>query len=131
MACVERCPEQVLVRGDGGFPEVAAARGECTFCGDCVAACTPAALDRDACAAPWDWRATIAASCLGVAGTVCQSCRDVCPEAALSFEPGARPAAPVLDASRCSGCGACAASCPVGAVSFVRASMLVRTMECA
>ena len=38
-ACVHACPEQVLVRDADGLPRFDAQAGECTFCGDCVAAC--------------------------------------------------------------------------------------------
>ena len=32
--CLTACPEQILVKGDGGFPTVDFLRGECTFCAD-------------------------------------------------------------------------------------------------
>ena len=37
-ACVAACHEGIVVRGDGGFPEVDFSRGECTFCADCAQA---------------------------------------------------------------------------------------------
>lgn len=119
-ACVERCPEQVLVAADGGFPEFDPGRGGCTFCGDCVDACGPAVLDRPAGARPWDLRATISEDCFGAHGIVCQSCRDDCEAGALQFAPGGRPAAPRLDLERCTGCGACVASCPGHAITLRR-----------
>jgi ferredoxin-type protein NapF len=120
MACAEHCPEQILVRGSGGFPELDTALGGCTFCADCVTACEPLALDRAAGDVPWHWRAAIDTMCLASRGVVCESCRDACDAGALRFPLIGRPAAPALDAERCTGCGACVAGCPAGAITLVQ-----------
>jgi Fe-S-cluster-containing hydrogenase component 2 len=33
------CPEGIILKGDGGFPEVNFLQGECTFCQKCVESC--------------------------------------------------------------------------------------------
>lgn len=116
-ACIDACPEHILVRGSGGFPEVDFARGGCTFCGACVDACEPHALERTA-AAPWALKASIAPSCLALNRVVCSSCAERCEARAIRFRPalGAVPT-PAIDLDRCTGCGACVAACPVSAIA--------------
>ena len=119
-ACLPACPEQILVRGDGGFPEVDFRRGECTFCGDCVTACAPLALQRpDASTRPWRHVALVGPACLEAHGVHCRACADPCPEAAVRFRPAARShTLPEIDQTACTGCGACVAPCPVAAISI-------------
>jgi ferredoxin-type protein NapF len=61
----------------------------------------------------------IADACLARAGVVCQGCGDACPERAIGF-PLRRggPPLPVVEEDRCTGCGACVAICPVGAIGL-------------
>lgn len=114
-ACVDACPEGIVVRGDGGFPVLDFGRGECTFCGDCATACKPAAL-LPALAADWPWRAAIDTGCLARAGVVCQACRDACPASAIRFPMRIGVAEPVLELAACTGCGACVGACPTSAI---------------
>jgi ferredoxin-type protein NapF len=115
--CATACPEALIVRGDGGFPVVDFSRGECTFCGACADACHAQAFDaRDT--APWSLTLTIADTCLAQRGVHCELCRDACPAGALRFRPRAPVPLPELDATRCTGCGACVAPCPVTAIAL-------------
>lgn len=117
-ACIERCPEQVLARGAAGHPVFDPRLGECTFCGECESACTPRALDRHAMEVPSHARAVVADSCLPRNGVVCSSCRDACPERAITFPLAAAVPTPSIDTTRCTGCGACVGICPVAAISL-------------
>jgi Ni,Fe-hydrogenase III small subunit/ferredoxin len=54
--------------------------------------------------------------------TTCRACAEVCPTAALSFEPEMR-----LDLGRCLFCPACSQACPSGAVTFTREYALATT----
>ena len=102
---------------DGGFPGVDFGRGECTFCGDCVAACEPRALQRDATTAPWDRVAVIGEACLAARGVECRVCGESCPEGAIRFRPRLGGVAhPQLDAAACTACGACIGPCPTRAI---------------
>lgn len=116
-ACIEICPEHILV-GDGrGQPEVDFARGECTFCGSCAEICPVPAFDRHA-VRPWSLGAQLQRDCLATAGIVCEACRDSCPTGAIRFRPTlGRVAAPEIDLERCTGCGACVAPCPTTAIA--------------
>jgi len=115
-ACITACPQTILGADGEGLPVVNFAGGECTFCGLCADACGEGVFDRTLPAFPHTVR--IEEACLTARGVVCQSCGDACPEEAIRFQLrlGA-PALPVLDAERCSGCGACIGPCPAGAIS--------------
>jgi ferredoxin-type protein NapF len=114
--CVRACPEQVLVRDGDGLPRFEPERGECTFCGDCASACASGALLASV-SPPWELHARVADGCLPGRGVVCASCREACPESAIHVPPGGRGPA-MVDAERCTGCGACVGICPVGAIAL-------------
>lgn len=116
-ACIERCPQHVLVRGAGSYPVFDPQLGECTFCGECADVCTPRALDRKSAEVPWKQLAVIGDACLAMRGVVCSSCRDACPERAIGFPLVASVAMPSMDDNCCSGCGACVSVCPVAAIA--------------
>lgn len=115
--CVECCPEQVLFVSEEGFPAVDFQRGECTFCERCVTVCEPDALALSE--QPWRLKAQVSESCLLHQQVECRRCADSCPERVISFPwlgPGRRSIE--LDLSRCTGCGACVAGCPVSAIKM-------------
>lgn len=119
-ACIEACPEGLIVQGDGGYPEIDFKLGECTFCGACADACPEGAFDRAG--EPWDLVASVVGrACLSERGIVCRSCRDACPASAIAFtlRPGGS-ASPGIDRDACTGCGACLSACPADAVSMTR-----------
>lgn len=125
--CIKRCPEGVLVVGEGGFPRIDFSRGECTFCGDCVKACETGALsarrEADPEQAPWDLRAVIEpGTCIAFRGVVCRACGENCETEAIRFRLAVGGfALPELDMEACNGCGACVRPCPVQAVKVTRA----------
>jgi ferredoxin-type protein NapF len=121
--CVRACPQQVLRAGDGGYPEIRFAVRGCTLCGDCARACRPAALRRVEGRPPWNLRAEIGNTCLARRQVECRVCGDACEAQAIGFRPRLGGVAlPRVDADRCTGCGACVAPCPAGAVAIQRAS---------
>ncbi len=128
--CIQACAENILARGDGGYPEVRFSQGECTFCGECVKSCSKDALrfpvtDTGAWLAgdgkdAWRLEVRFASNCLSLNAIVCRACGDVCETGAIRFQlkPGG-VAEPRLSAEDCSGCGACVRPCPVQAVSLI------------
>lgn len=63
--------------------------------------------------------AQVAAGCLALGGIECRLCGERCDAGAIRFAP--RPggvAAPLIDPSRCSGCGDCLPVCPSAALKL-------------
>jgi len=55
-------------------------------------------------------------ACLAFRGIACMSCRDFCPVEAVRFELAVGGACPTILTDVCTGCGACARSCPADAI---------------
>ena len=118
-ACLAACPEGILVRGDGGFPEVRFIQAGCTTCGACASACEPGALLLRPGQAAWLWRANIGPACLAFNKVECRVCGEMCEANAIQFKPSlGSVASPTLDLSLCTGCGACVSPCPTQAIAM-------------
>jgi len=116
--CVDKCPEKIIVKGDGGFPSINFDLGGCTFCQECVTACDEGALAiNSADQSPWGLIADISAKCISLHGVTCRSCADSCEEEAISFRHQLGGISqPLIDTKSCTGCGSCIATCPVHAI---------------
>lgn len=110
--CAVACEENMIRIDANALPVMQFGQAECTFCGECVKACPTGALDA-AKARPWPYVASIKKGCLALNGIVCRTCGDVCDEEAIHFTlmTGGR-ALPEVDEENCTGCGACASTCP-------------------
>ncbi|WP_163933534.1 ferredoxin-type protein NapF [Paraferrimonas sp. SM1919] len=118
--CISACPQNIIVKGDGGFPSIDFRLGECDFCYKCAGAC-PDNLFNPQDSSPWQQKASINKLCLLENGVECRSCGDSCPEMAITFKLQiGRPAKAEINQQACSGCGACVADCPTSAVEIIQ-----------
>lgn len=116
--CIAVCETKILVKGDGGFPEVAFDKGECTFCKKCVEVCEQP-IFRPLDEQPWAHKIEIGTSCLTQHRIECRACQDNCPMNAIRFRlQMGGVAQPVVNIEACNGCGACVKSCPVSAIKM-------------
>jgi ferredoxin-type protein NapF len=120
--CISACPQQILIKGSGGFPSIDFSLGPCTFCRACVEACRHHAFEtpiRDE-APAWELDVSITENCLSLQGIVCRSCSDACEPAAIRFrlKTRGRSSPQVID-HLCTGCGECFAVCPSRAISVL------------
>lgn len=116
--CISICPEKVIQKGQGGFPEIVFKNSGCEFCEECLDVCKPKALNKPTeDAQPWIIKAEIKSSCIAYHGTICRTCGEACNDEAIHFklEPG-KVGEPILNLDNCTGCGFCIAMCPVDAV---------------
>lgn len=127
--CIRACPEKILFRGDGGYPEVDFKRGNCTFCAKCADVCEAEAFQyfktdepQEICSDPdkaWNLEVSIKSNCLSLNAIVCRTCGDVCEEQAINFRLQLRGISiPEIDNDSCTGCGECLYVCPESAVSI-------------
>lgn len=124
--CIGACPESILVADRDNHPVVNFALGPCTFCGACVRACgagafapAGAASEPAPASAPWAAKPTVGETCLSTAGVICRTCADSCDRRAIMFRLAVGGhATPMIDSTRCNGCGACVAPCPAAALTI-------------
>lgn len=116
--CITACPEKIIIKGDGGFPELDFKRGECTFCTDCVKSCSED-LFEPLQNTPWILKAHVSDECLSVKNVVCVICKEQCETEAIRFIPQIGIVSqPVLELEKCTGCGACVKPCPTQAIKL-------------
>ena len=122
--CITACPTKIIIHGDGQFPEIDFSQGECTLCGACADACHENIFipksERNTRNA-WSLNVDIKANCLSMNRVMCRSCGDNCEASAIHFrlEVGG-VSEPIVDSKRCTGCGACAYSCPTQSINIMR-----------
>ncbi|WP_314311078.1 ferredoxin-type protein NapF [Aggregatibacter segnis] len=116
--CIEVCETHILIKGEGGFPQVQFSQGECTFCHKCVDVCKQP-IFRSIDEKPWEHKVEITPQCLTQQKIECRSCQDNCPMNAIRFRLQIGGVAqPMVNVDNCNGCGACLNSCPVNAIKI-------------
>ncbi|MEK7990843.1 MAG: ferredoxin-type protein NapF [Thiotrichaceae bacterium] len=118
-ACLEQCPEHIIIKGRGSFPEIDFSKGECTFCEHCAVACPTTAISKANTQIPWTLKIQINHTCLAQQNVVCITCGEFCNDSAIRFPPKLGGIAhPELNFEQCTGCGACFAVCPTQAIQL-------------
>ncbi len=119
-ACVDACPEKIIVIGRGKYPQIDFSKGECTFCEHCVDSCNYDALEKLDSGQAWTHKAVINMDqCITQQSVVCRSCSEICETAAIQFKPViGGVSSPELSTDLCNGCGACIKVCPSNALSI-------------
>jgi ferredoxin-type protein NapG len=114
--CMEACPYDAILpapsrmRQAAGTPMIDPDVSPCLMCSDapCVNACEPKVLSHQASRLMGTARIT-EQLCLAHHGTTCTVCDERCPvSGAIRCEGGK----PMIDESRCTGCGVCRFVCP-------------------
>ncbi|AAW86402.1 ferredoxin-type protein NapF [Aliivibrio fischeri] len=116
--CINACEENIIVKGDGGFPIVDFTKGECTFCEGCANSCPEALFDLTA-EPVFSHKISINENCLAKKSVECRSCSDMCETQAIRFQLQLGSVAqPKINFDACNGCGGCVAVCPTSAISM-------------
>lgn len=118
--CVDKCPENIIVKAEDGFPVINFDLGGCSFCQECVAVCDDKALSISSTEyRPWDLKADINNDCISLHGVMCRSCADSCDEDAITFQYRVGGVSlPEINQESCTGCGFCVVTCPVDAIKI-------------
>ncbi len=117
--CIGNCPQKIVVPGIAGYPAVDFNRGACTFCGTCAESCTLGCFAPGRSAKPWHIAASVGPACIEMQGVTCRLCQDACHLDAIHFRPKLGGGSAItVDRAACTGCGACVALCPAGAVKI-------------
>ena len=115
--CRQACPEKIIYRGDGGFPQLDFSQGECTFCGKCLLSCQSGAFTQQKkyrASKAWpEKQAHVLSKCLSLNAIMCRSCADYCEASAIQFQIKLGGIAkPIINTDKCTACGACIHACP-------------------
>lgn len=115
--CITSCETQVLKSARGRYPVVDFTNAECTFCRACLDACPgPALSDAEH---VWSLKASASELCLSSQGVMCRACGEACEVRAIGYKLIVGGfSRPEIDLDTCTGCGACVAQCPVGAIEI-------------
>ncbi len=117
-ACINACENNILQRGAGGYPSVNFKNNECSFCYACAQACPRIAIFSAPHQGPGICSSPLGTRALAYQSVECRRCQDSCEPMAIIFRPTLSGIyQPQLNSQLCNGCGACAASCPVSAIT--------------
>ncbi|WP_371378126.1 ferredoxin-type protein NapF [Thalassotalea aquiviva] len=118
--CISACEQNIIERDAKGMPFVNFNQNECTFCQQCVDVCQQDFF-REVTEKAWFSQLNIKDNCLAKSDIYCQSCRDVCDSAAISFTFSQGPIPkPQINQAACTACGACISTCPNDSTELIQ-----------
>lgn len=115
-ACIEVCPEDVIVLNADGVASLMFDKSGCVFCQECVRVCYEENGEHNG----FDYKREEVnvkmkiqpLKCLAWNGSICSSCKDTCP-CEIRFIGMFYP-----EIAQCNGCGLCISRCPMDAIGF-------------
>ncbi len=117
--CVTSCEQEIILIRSDKTPMLNFTKTGCTFCEACAIACPTSVLSLDyhhtAEVINADFRISLE-GCVAHHGVICFSCKEPCIDDAILFNGMFNP---VIDETKCTGCGYCLARCPTQAISFL------------
>ncbi|MCW5202546.1 MAG: ferredoxin-type protein NapF [Candidatus Electrothrix communis] len=117
--CAAACEDNLIIFKENELPVMDFSQGSCSFCGNCARSCPSGALVFSPDRPPWHLHVSITQDCLMEKKVLCQLCQEQCDHGAIVFSrDGQNNKPPEILLENCTGCGACAARCPVDAISF-------------
>ena len=117
-ACATFCDEKIIVILEDGTPTLDFSKNGCTFCDECANVCEANVLSLENITSSEKINAMFRISyegCVAHQGVICNSCKEPCIDDAILFNGMFNP---VIDESRCTGCGFCIARCPTQVINF-------------
>lgn len=112
--CPQNCIEAATVADgflDARTPKLNFHRGYCDFCDRCIDVCpTGALMPFDPAVERIGTAVVDTSKCIAYTRGTCVVCKGSCPYDALEFDETSHP---VVDASKCNGCGECVVACNV------------------
>ena len=117
-ACVTSCDEKIIFIAEDGIPTLTFKQNGCTFCDECANACIEDVLSLENIETAEKLNAMFRIDfhkCIAHEGVICHSCKEPCIDDAILFNGMFNP---IIDESRCTGCGFCISRCPTQAIEF-------------
>jgi ferredoxin-type protein NapH len=117
--CAEVCPRKAI-RLHAGLPDIDPVTNPCDLCRDCVAVCPTKALALGPEEPIYMGTAEIdRTACLAWNGNICRACYVACPlqGKALKLDETQALWKPMVETTRCAGCGLCVTACPPAAIA--------------
>jgi len=116
--CVTSCDEKIIFIAEDGTPTLSFKKNGCTFCDECANACQEGVLSLENVETTEKLNAMFQIDfhkCIAHEGVICHSCKEPCIDDAILFNGMFNP---IIDESRCTGCGFCISRCPTMAIDY-------------
>ncbi|MDF1881287.1 ferredoxin-type protein NapF [Sulfurimonas sp. MAG313] len=117
--CATVCEVDIISIGADKTPFLSFDKSGCTFCDECAKACDYGVLSLENEAKIHNPISISVSACMAWDSVMCMSCKDPCLDRAIIFQGLFKP---VIDASKCTGCGFCISRCPTFAIEVEKSA---------